>query len=140
MAPYAHQHPGDRWGRPHLGVSFGTRDGVFGQGPGCHADDHDRIELYDLSPRFPAKSTARSAAMHPEPNRRDLGFKIYEDGLSSDLEWAVTRLIDNKGLVDFTIPSCIADGEYVLPPLLRLLFTVAFSTFPTVSPPFLAPL
>ncbi|KAF8158209.1 glycosyl hydrolase family 61-domain-containing protein [Crassisporium funariophilum] len=40
-------------------------------------------------------------------------FKIYHDGLDSS-GWAVARLIANKGKVSFTIPSCIAAGQYLL--------------------------
>ncbi|KAJ3508908.1 hypothetical protein NLJ89_g5500 [Agrocybe chaxingu] len=40
-------------------------------------------------------------------------FKIYEDGLDSR-GWAVQRLITNQGKVTFTIPNCIAPGEYLL--------------------------
>jgi len=42
-------------------------------------------------------------------------FKVYEDGLTaSTQQWAVDRLIANKGLVSFTIPSCIEPGQYLL--------------------------
>lgn len=41
-------------------------------------------------------------------------FKIYEDGMDSDQSWGVDRLITNKGKVSFTIPSCIAAGQYLL--------------------------
>ncbi|EJD34799.1 hypothetical protein AURDEDRAFT_140513 [Auricularia subglabra TFB-10046 SS5] len=41
-------------------------------------------------------------------------FKIYEDGLDSNGQWAVQRLIANKGKVSFKIPSCIANGHYFL--------------------------
>jgi cellulase len=40
-------------------------------------------------------------------------FKIYEDGMDSNKEWAVTRLYNNKGKVDFTLPSCIQSGQSV---------------------------
>jgi hypothetical protein len=40
-------------------------------------------------------------------------FKIYEDGLDSQMQWAVTRLYNNKGKLDFTLPSCIQSGQYV---------------------------
>nr|ADX07320.1 putative endoglucanase II [Flammulina velutipes] len=40
-------------------------------------------------------------------------FKIYQDGLSGGV-WAVDKLIQNKGKVSFTIPSCIAPGDYLL--------------------------
>ncbi|KAJ4993477.1 glycosyl hydrolase family 61 [Stagonosporopsis vannaccii] len=41
-------------------------------------------------------------------------FKIYEDGMDSKGEWAVTRLYNNKGKVEFTLPKCIQNGEYLL--------------------------
>lgn len=42
-------------------------------------------------------------------------FKIYEDGYTaSDGQWAVNRLINNKGRVDVTIPADIAPGNYLL--------------------------
>lgn len=40
-------------------------------------------------------------------------FKIYEDGLTNG-QWAVAKLIANKGKVSVTIPSCIAPGDYLL--------------------------
>lgn len=41
-------------------------------------------------------------------------FKIYEDGMDANGEWAVTRLYNNKGLVDFVLPSCIPSGQSVI--------------------------
>ncbi|KAI0337150.1 glycoside hydrolase family 61 protein [Trametopsis cervina] len=42
-------------------------------------------------------------------------FKIYQDGYNpSTQKWAVDTLIANKGKVSFTIPSCIASGQYLL--------------------------
>ncbi|KAJ7676162.1 glycosyl hydrolase family 61-domain-containing protein [Mycena rosella] len=42
-------------------------------------------------------------------------FKIQEDGLiAANQTWGVDRLIANKGKVTFTIPSCIAAGQYLL--------------------------
>ncbi|KAA1469894.1 glycoside hydrolase family 61 protein I [Dentipellis sp. KUC8613] len=41
-------------------------------------------------------------------------FKIWEDGMESDQSWGVDRLIASKGKVSFTIPSCIAAGQYLL--------------------------
>ncbi|KAI0031076.1 glycosyl hydrolase family 61-domain-containing protein, partial [Vararia minispora EC-137] len=42
-------------------------------------------------------------------------FKIYEDGYSSSTGlWAVDTLIANKGKVTFSLPSCIAAGQYLL--------------------------
>ncbi|KAJ4293564.1 hypothetical protein N0V90_008847 [Kalmusia sp. IMI 367209] len=41
-------------------------------------------------------------------------FKIYEDGMDANGQWGVTRLFNNKGKVDFTLPSCISSGQYLL--------------------------
>ncbi|KAJ7075735.1 glycosyl hydrolase family 61-domain-containing protein [Mycena belliarum] len=42
-------------------------------------------------------------------------FKIQEDGLiAGNQSWGVDRMIANKGKVTFTIPSCIAAGQYLL--------------------------
>ncbi|TAQ90984.1 hypothetical protein B7494_g740 [Chlorociboria aeruginascens] len=40
-------------------------------------------------------------------------FKIYEDGLTSGV-WALDKLIVNEGIVNFTIPKCIPNGQYLL--------------------------
>lgn len=41
-------------------------------------------------------------------------FKVAEDGLDSSGQWGVDRLISNGGWVDFTLPSCVAPGDYLL--------------------------
>ncbi|KAJ7166111.1 glycosyl hydrolase family 61-domain-containing protein [Mycena filopes] len=42
-------------------------------------------------------------------------FKIYEDGLiAANQSWGVDRMYANKGKVSFTIPPCIAAGQYLL--------------------------
>lgn len=42
-------------------------------------------------------------------------FKIAEDNLDTSTGiWAVDELISNNGWYDFTLPSCIADGQYLL--------------------------
>lgn len=38
-------------------------------------------------------------------------FKVYEDGLDSNGTWAVTRLYNNKGKMEFTLPKCIQNGQ-----------------------------
>jgi len=45
---------------------------------------------------------------------RKPGFKIYEDGMDANGKWGVTRLVNNKGKVDFVLPSCIPSGQFVL--------------------------
>jgi len=41
-------------------------------------------------------------------------FKVYEDGLDGSGQWGVDRMINNGGWVDFTLPSCVAPGNYLL--------------------------
>lgn len=42
-------------------------------------------------------------------------FKIYQDGYDASTgKWAVDTLITNKGKVTFTLPSCIAAGQYLM--------------------------
>ncbi|KAF8158210.1 glycoside hydrolase family 61 protein I [Crassisporium funariophilum] len=55
-------------------------------------------------------------------------FKIYHDGLDSSGSWAVDKLITNKGKVTFSIPSCIAAGQYLL--RVELIALHAASSYP----------
>ncbi|KAF1362421.1 glycoside hydrolase family 61 protein-like protein [Lizonia empirigonia] len=41
-------------------------------------------------------------------------FKVAEDGLDSSGQWGVDRMINNGGWVDFTLPTCVAPGNYLL--------------------------
>ncbi|OAK94987.1 hypothetical protein IQ06DRAFT_320423 [Phaeosphaeriaceae sp. SRC1lsM3a] len=41
-------------------------------------------------------------------------FKVYEDGLDSSGNWGVDRMISAGGWVDFTVPTCVASGQYLL--------------------------
>lgn len=41
-------------------------------------------------------------------------FKVAEDGLDGSGKWGVDRMISNGGWVDFTLPSCVAPGQYLL--------------------------
>jgi cellulase len=41
-------------------------------------------------------------------------FKVSEDGLDGSGTWGVDRMISAAGWVDFTMPSCIAPGNYLL--------------------------
>jgi cellulase len=41
-------------------------------------------------------------------------FKVFEDGLDGGGKWGVDRMIQNGGWVDFTMPSCVAPGQYLL--------------------------
>jgi cellulase len=39
---------------------------------------------------------------------------VFEDGLDGSGQWGVDRMINNGGWVDFTMPSCVAAGQYLL--------------------------
>jgi cellulase len=42
-------------------------------------------------------------------------FKVADDGLDQGAgTWGVDRMISNGGWVDFTLPSCVAPGQYLL--------------------------
>ena len=57
-------------------------------------------------------------------------FKIYEDGMDSNGTWAVTRLYNNKGKVEFTLPKCIQNGQYVSNPSCPSSLTQPMSPWP----------
>ena len=62
--------------------------------------------------------TAKRRAQIPDATQSTVTglkwFKIWEDGMDSSQTWGVDRLIANKGKVSFTIPNCIAAGQYLL--------------------------
>jgi len=80
------------------------------------ADPSDSADPIDPSHKGPI--TAYLAAVPNALQTTVTGlnwFKIYEDGLTvSTQQWAVDRLIANKGKVTFSLPSCIPAGEYLL--------------------------
>ncbi|KAF2838483.1 lytic polysaccharide monooxygenase [Patellaria atrata CBS 101060] len=41
-------------------------------------------------------------------------FKIAEDGLDGSGQWGVDRMIQNNGWQYFTMPSCVAPGQYLM--------------------------
>jgi len=41
-------------------------------------------------------------------------FKVAEDGLDGSGQWGVDRLISSGGWMDFTMPTCVAPGNYLL--------------------------
>ncbi|KAH9880057.1 hypothetical protein J1614_002082 [Plenodomus biglobosus] len=41
-------------------------------------------------------------------------FKVFEDGLDGSGKWGVDRMINANGWVDFTLPSCVVPGQYLL--------------------------
>ncbi|KZV73797.1 lytic polysaccharide monooxygenase [Peniophora sp. CONT] len=79
------------------------------------ADPSDAADPIDASHKGPVIAYL---AKVPDALQTDVTglkwFKIYQDGLGSDGKWGVDRLIANKGKVSFTIPKCIAAGEYLM--------------------------
>ncbi|TCD61619.1 hypothetical protein EIP91_008163 [Steccherinum ochraceum] len=55
-------------------------------------------------------------------------FKIYEDGMDSSGQWGVDRLVAAKGKTTFTLPDCIAAGQYLL--RAEIIALHAASTYP----------
>ncbi|KAH7138272.1 endoglucanase II [Dendryphion nanum] len=49
-----------------------------------------------------------------QPNSGLKWFKVYEDGLDGSGQWGVDRMINSGGWQDFTLPTCIAPGNYLL--------------------------
>jgi len=54
------------------------------------------------------------ATQNPSAGPGDGWFKIAAEGLISPTQWAVDKLISNGGVQSVTIPSCIANGDYLL--------------------------
>lgn len=85
---------------------------------GSGADPSDASDPIDSSHKGPvitylAKVTNASYTAMPSAVGLKW-FKIQEDGLASDGKWGVDRMIANKGKVTFTIPKCIANGNYLV--------------------------
>ncbi|KAF9454864.1 carbohydrate-binding module family 1 protein [Macrolepiota fuliginosa MF-IS2] len=78
------------------------------------ADSSDAADPIDASHHGPILAYL---AKIPDATQSDVTglkwFKVYHDGLTSGT-WAVDKLITNKGKVSFSIPSCIASGQYLL--------------------------
>ena len=49
-----------------------------------------------------------------QPNSGLKWFKVHEDGLDGSGQWGVDRMINAGGWQDFTLPTCIAPGNYLL--------------------------
>lgn len=41
-------------------------------------------------------------------------FKVFEDGLDGSGTWGVDRMISNNGWTEFSMPACVAPGQYLL--------------------------
>lgn len=87
------------------GIAAGSSIGLQWHHNSNAADD-DIIDPSHLGPVIVYLAKSDSGA-------GNVWFKIYEDGYSNG-QWAVNRLINNRGRVDITIPADIAPGNYLL--------------------------
>ncbi|KAF9049502.1 hypothetical protein BDZ89DRAFT_1088925 [Hymenopellis radicata] len=71
-----------------------------------------------------------SIERHADGRHRTWVVQIWEDGFA-DGAWGVDRLITNKGKVSFTIPSCIAAGQYIL--RVELIALHGASSYPVLN-------
>jgi hypothetical protein len=69
--------------------------------------------IIDASHKGPVMAYMAKVSSATGPAPQSGWFKIYEDGYNNG-QWAVDKLIANKGKVTVTIPSCIPPGDYLL--------------------------
>ncbi|KAF8914868.1 glycosyl hydrolase family 61-domain-containing protein [Mucidula mucida] len=78
------------------------------------ADSSDPADPIDASHHGPVMAYLAKVSNATQASVTGLQwFKIWEDGFANGA-WGVDRLIANKGKVTFTIPSCIAAGQYLM--------------------------
>jgi hypothetical protein len=68
--------------------------------------------VIDASHKGPVMAYLAKVSDATGPIPKDGWFKIYEDGYAGG-QWAVDKLIANKGKVTVTIPACIPPGDYL---------------------------
>ncbi|KFY18651.1 hypothetical protein V493_08449 [Pseudogymnoascus sp. VKM F-4281 (FW-2241)] len=82
-------------------------------GPDSTADN----KVIDSSHKGPVmaymKKVSDSLGGNPSSGPGDGWFKISEDAYSNG-KWGVDNLINSGGIQKFTIPSCIANGDYLI--------------------------
>ncbi|KAF8330075.1 glycosyl hydrolase family 61-domain-containing protein [Cantharellus anzutake] len=99
-----------------IDVPAGAQVGVLSHhilgGPQYPGDADDPIALSHKGPiqvylaKVPDASNAETTGLR--------WFKIFSDGVDSSGKWGIDRMIANKGWANFTIPSCIESGDYLM--------------------------
>ncbi|KAF2737906.1 glycoside hydrolase family 61 protein-like protein [Polyplosphaeria fusca] len=95
-------------GGDKIGVKWGH---VLG-GPQMPNDPDNPIAKSHKGPAIFYMAKVDNAASASGQNQK--WFKVYEDGLDSSGQWGVDRMVSTGGWQDFTLPSCIAPGQYLL--------------------------
>ncbi|KAF1934805.1 hypothetical protein EJ02DRAFT_460902 [Clathrospora elynae] len=94
-----------------IGVMWGH---VLG-GPQFANDADNPIAKSHKGPTiFYLAQVPNAASASPSPSSSLKWFKVSEDGLDSSGNWGVDRMISAGGWVDFSLPACVAPGQYLL--------------------------
>ncbi|KAF2278383.1 glycoside hydrolase family 61 protein-like protein [Westerdykella ornata] len=91
-----------------VGVQWGH---VIGGAQFANDPDHPIAKSHKGPTIFYMAKVDNAATAQPNGLR---WFKVFEDGLDGSGQWGVDRMIQNGGWVDFTMPSCVAPGNYLL--------------------------
>jgi len=95
-------------GGDKVGVQWGH---VIGGAQFANDPDHPIAKSHKGPTIFYMAKVDNAANAQPNGLR---WFKVHEDGLDGSGQWGVDRMINAGGWQDFTLPSCIAPGNYLL--------------------------
>jgi len=91
-----------------VGVNFGH---IIGGAQSANDADHPIAKSHKGPTLFYMAKVSNAASASTSGQK---WFKVFEDGLDGSGSWGVDRMISNQGWVDFTMPTCIAPGQYLL--------------------------
>ncbi|OAL54841.1 glycoside hydrolase [Pyrenochaeta sp. DS3sAY3a] len=91
-----------------IGVQWGH---VIGGAQFANDADHPIAKSHKGPTIFYLAKVDNAATAQPNGQK---WFKVSEDGLDGSGTWGVDRMINAGGWVDFTLPSCVAPGQYLL--------------------------
>ncbi|EMD68707.1 hypothetical protein GGP41_008708 [Bipolaris sorokiniana] len=94
-------------GGDRVGVQWGH---VVGGAQGANDPDHPIAKSHKGPSIFYMAKVSNAASASPSGLQ---WFKVAEDGLQGST-WGVDRMISNNGWTEFTVPSCIASGQYLV--------------------------
>ncbi|KNG52702.1 glycoside hydrolase family 61 protein [Stemphylium lycopersici] len=96
--------PGDK-----VGVQWGH---VVGGAQFPNDPDHPIASSHKGPALFYMAKVANAATASPSSQLQ--WFKVFEDGLDGSGTWGVDRMISNNGWTEFSMPACVAPGQYLL--------------------------
>ncbi|CAO2656083.1 Nn.00g048860.m01.CDS01 [Neocucurbitaria sp. VM-36] len=91
-----------------IGVQWGH---VIGGAQIANDPDHPIAKSHKGPTMFYLAKVDNAASAQPSGQK---WFKVAEDGLDGSGQWGVDRMISAGGWVDFTLPTCVAPGQYLL--------------------------